>query len=181
MKLDVVIGSGGVLSHAPVRMQAALMMLEGFGLEGVTQLSVDSIFMMPHLGVLASVHPVAAQEIFENDCLVHLGCAVVPVYSSKVPQSSVLAEVFLDSRRVGEVRANEVVRILTPSRGKATIRVVPLKRSVNVGAGVGEVVERRVELGECGILCDGRNRPIVMSADTARAQNQVYRNLELIS
>jgi uncharacterized protein (TIGR01319 family) len=181
MKLDVVIGSGGVLSHAPVRMQAALMMLEGFGLEGVTQLSVDSIFMMPHLGVLGSVHPVAAQEIFENDCLVHLGCVVVPVYSSKLPQSSVLAEVFLDSHRVGEVRAHEVVRIPTPARGKATIRVVPLKRSVNVGAGVGEVIERRVELGECGILCDGRNRPIVMPADTAHAQSQVYRNLELIS
>jgi uncharacterized protein (TIGR01319 family) len=181
MKLDVVIGSGGVLSHAPVRMQAALMMLEGFGLEGVTQLSVDSIFMMPHLGVLASVHPVAAREIFENDCLVHLGCAVVPVCPSKVPESSVLAEVFLDSQRVGEVRANEVERIPTPPRGTATIRVVPLRRSVNVGAGVGEVVERRIELGECGILCDGRNRPIVMPRDTARAQSQVYRNLGLIS
>lgn len=181
MKLDVVIGSGGVLSHAPVRMQAALMMLEGFGLEGVTQLSVDSIFMMPHLGVLASVHPVAAREIFENDCLVHLGCAVVPVYSSKVVESCVLAEVFLDSQRVGEVRASEVLHIPTHSHGKATLRVVPLKRSVNVGAGVGEVVERRVELGECGILCDGRNRPIVMPHDTVRAQSQVYRHLGLIS
>ncbi len=181
MKLDVVIGSGGVLSHAPVRMQAALMMLEGFGLQGVTQLSVDSIFMMPHLGVLASVHPVAAQEIFENDCLVHLGCAVVPVYSSKVPESSVLAEVFLDSQRVGEVYTNQVVHIATPTSGSATIRIVPLRRSVNVGAGIGEVVERRIELGECGILCDGRNRPIVTSHDTARAQSQVYRNLQLIS
>ncbi len=181
MKLDMVIGSGGVLSHAPVRMQAALMMLEGFGLQGITQLAVDSIFMMPHLGVLASVHPVAAQEIFEHDCLVHLGCAVVPVYSSKASESSLLAEVFLDSQRVGEVRANEVVRLSTPTSGTATIRVVPLKRSVNVGGGLGEVVERRIELGECGILCDGRNRPIVMPQDAARAQSQVYRNLELIS
>jgi uncharacterized protein (TIGR01319 family) len=79
MKLDVVIGSGGVLSHAPSRMQAALMMLEGFALEGLTQLAVDSIFMMPHLGVFAAVHPKAAQEIFENDCLIYLGCSVAPV------------------------------------------------------------------------------------------------------
>ena len=78
MKLDIVIGSGGVLSHAPSRMQAALMMIDGFGLEGITQLAVDSIFMMPHLGVFASVHPEAAYEVFENDCLVQLGCAVVP-------------------------------------------------------------------------------------------------------
>jgi uncharacterized protein (TIGR01319 family) len=50
-RLDLVIGSGGVLSHAPKRTQAALMMLDGFELEGVTALAVDSIFMMPHLGV----------------------------------------------------------------------------------------------------------------------------------
>ncbi len=181
MKLDIVIGSGGVLSHAPDRMQAALMMLEGFGLEGVTQLSVDSIFMMPHLGVLSSVHPVAAQQIFENDCLVHLGCGVVPVYPAKLSESSVLAEIFLDSQRVGEVRTNEVVRIPTPTRGTATIRVVPTRRFIDVGAGAGAEIERRIELGECGILCDGRNRPIVLPREAFRSQNQVYRNLGLIS
>ncbi len=181
MKLDIVIGSGGVLSHAPDRMQAALMMLEGFGLEGVTQLSVDSIFMMPHLGVLSSVHPVAAQQIFENDCLVHLGCGVVPVYPAKLSESSVLAEIFLDSQRVGEVRTNEVVRIPTPTRGTATIRVVPTRRFIDVGAGAGAEIERRIELGECGILCDGRNRPIVLPREAFCSQNQVYRNLGLIS
>jgi uncharacterized protein (TIGR01319 family) len=181
MKLDVVMGSGGVLSHAPARMQAALMMLEGFGLEGITQLSVDSIFMMPHLGVLSSVHPVAAQQIFEGDCLVHLGCAVVPVYPAKVADASVLAEVFLDAQKVGEIRTGEVTRIATASEGTAVIRVVPQRRSIDVGAGAGAAFERSMHLGECGILCDGRNRPLVMPPDTARAQSEVYKNVGLIS
>ncbi|MEO8551008.1 MAG: glutamate mutase L, partial [Kofleriaceae bacterium] len=49
MKLDLLVGSGGVLSHAPRRVQAMLMMIDAFEVEGVTELAVDSIFMMPHL------------------------------------------------------------------------------------------------------------------------------------
>ncbi len=56
MELDLLVGSGGVLSHAPRRQQAAMMLIDGFLPEGITRLAVDSIFMMPQLGVLAEVH-----------------------------------------------------------------------------------------------------------------------------
>ena len=45
MLLDMIIGSGGVLSHAPRRTEAAYMMLDAYQPEGVTMLAVDSIFM----------------------------------------------------------------------------------------------------------------------------------------
>ena len=181
MKLDIVIGSGGVLSHAPSRMQAALMMLEGFALEGLTQLAVDSIFMMPHLGVFASVHSKAAQEIFENDCLIYLGCCVAPVYSQKLRAQEVLVQVFVNDELKGEVRAGEVSFIPTAKSGTAKIRLMPVHRSVDLGTGRGEAVEREVLLGECGIICDGRNRPLLLPDDTVRAQSKVYRDLGLIS
>lgn len=180
MKLDVVIGSGGVLSHAPSRMQAAMMMLDGFGLAGVTQLTVDSIFMMPHLGVFASVHPQAAQEIFENDCLVHLGSAVVPVYGAGATSSDALAEVSLDARSLGVVRIGEVGRFDTDVRGAGVLRVMPLHKAVDVGRGPGEPVEKLVRLGECGIIVDGRNRPHIGSSFSVGAQRQAYQNLGLV-
>jgi uncharacterized protein (TIGR01319 family) len=179
MKLDVVIGSGGVLSHAPSRMQAALMMLEGFGLEGVTQLAVDSIFMMPHLGVLASVHPQAAVEIFENDCLVHLGCAVVPVYPAQLKVDA-LASVFLDGTTIGQIEIGQVKCFKTSSVGEGTLKVEPRHRRVNVGAGPGQTFERTIRLGECGVVADGRNRPLLMPTETASAQRRVYQNLGLV-
>ena len=46
--LDLLVGSGGVLSHAPRRMQTAAMLIDAFQPEGITRLAVDSIFMMPH-------------------------------------------------------------------------------------------------------------------------------------
>lgn len=181
MKLDVAIGSGGVLSHAPSRMQAALMLVEGFGLQGVTQLAVDSIFMMPHLGVLASVHAQAAQEVFENDCLIYLGTSVVPLYPVKRQVQGELATVFLNDSALGSVIAGAVMRLPTPCAGKATLRVVPSHSFVDVGGGPGKPVEREVILGECGVVCDGRNRPVVLPEPRAVAQRNVFSNLGLMS
>jgi uncharacterized protein (TIGR01319 family) len=180
MKLDVAIGSGGVLSHAPSRMQAALMLVEGFGLQGITQLAVDSIFMMPHLGVLASVHPQAAREVFENDCLIYLGPSVVPVYPVKRQVQGALATVFLDEKEIGSVTTGAVTQLPTPSTGKGVIRVVPSHGFVDVGAGPGKTFEREVNLGECGVVCDGRNRPFVLPEPRAAAQRGVFSNLGLI-
>ena len=73
LELDMIVGSGGVLSHAPRRQQAMLMMIDAFQPEGITRLAVDSIFMMPQLGVLAQVNQEAATQVFERDCLVYLG------------------------------------------------------------------------------------------------------------
>ncbi len=180
MSLDIAIGSGGVLSHAPSRAQAALMLVEGFSLEGITQLAVDSIFMMPHLGVLASVHPEAAREIFENDCLIYLGVSVAPRYNEKKVRSDALADVYLDGERLGQVQRGKVLRLKTAASGKGLLKVAPLSNGVDVGSGPGEPLMREVILGETGIICDGRNRPIVIPEDSATAQREVYESIGLV-
>jgi len=55
--LNMLVGSGGALSHAPRRVQAALMLIDGFMPESVTFLAVDSIFMMPQLGPSSAYCP----------------------------------------------------------------------------------------------------------------------------
>ena len=83
LTLNMIVGSGGVLSHAPRMEQTAMMIIDAFAPEGVTLLAKDSIFMMPHLGVLGQVHPKAATEVFEKDCMVYLGTCVCPIGQSK--------------------------------------------------------------------------------------------------
>jgi uncharacterized protein (TIGR01319 family) len=154
MKLDLVVGSGGVLSHAPRRAQAMMMMIDAFALEGITELAVDSIFMMPHLGVLSTVQPEIAAEVFEKDCLVHLGTCVAPV--GKPRRGKPLLELRIRGKReqlaVGEVRRIELADAaeceLEPARG------------VDVGAGPGEPVRRQLRGGVVGLVLDGRGRPL---------------------
>ena len=168
-RLDLVIGSGGVLSHAPDRMSAALMILEGFGLQGFTQIAVDSIFMMPHLGVLASVHPEAAREIFLNDCLVNVAHTVVPLFPRKRPAGARLAEVSVNGTLAATIHAGAVGRIDLEPGAATRMTVKPVRGDIDVGAGAGVTLEREFHAGLCGVLLDGRNRPL-QAAPTAEEQ-----------
>lgn len=177
--LDLVIGSGGVLSHAPDRRQAALMMLEGFALEGVSELAVDSIFMMPHLGIFALHDAQAAWEIFEHDCLVRLGLSIVPVYPLKLKEGTPIARVNVDGVEVAMLHVGEF-RCLDEYREEPfSVRVEPLRSTVDVGLGVGVTLERQCRSGVIGVLLDGRNRPMHPRYFTPQARAELYNLLGL--
>ncbi|HZM01254.1 MAG TPA: glutamate mutase L [Planctomycetota bacterium] len=167
LKLDLLVGSGGVLSHAPRRVQAALMLIDSFEPAGVTRLAVDSIFMMPQLGVLSTVLPEAATQVFERDCLVMLGTCIAPVGAGK-PKAP-LVTITLDlpgGRRTVALNRGELLRLPLASGQRARCRLEPA-RGVEVGAGPGQPLELEVEGGEVGLLLDGRGRPIGIPAEPA--------------
>jgi uncharacterized protein (TIGR01319 family) len=160
MALDLLVGSGGVLSHAPRRVQAALMLIDSFEPTGLTRLAVDSIFMMPQLGVLATVHAEAATQVFERDCLVPLGTCVAPVGSTR--GGAPLASVTLDlpgGQQVFSIERGSLQRIELPTGARAHCRIEPA-RKVDIGAGPGAALDTELEGGEVGILLDGRGRPL---------------------
>lgn len=162
MKLDLVVGSGGVLSHAPRRVQAMLMMIDAFALEGVTELAVDSIFMMPHLGVLSTIHPAAATEVFEKDCLVYLGTCIAPVGASKTHLADVEIQGKTYAIKPGDLQ-------LIPFAGSTEAAIKPA-RHVDVGAGPGEPVTRMIKGGVVGIVLDGRGRRPLAVPNRAAAE-----------
>jgi uncharacterized protein (TIGR01319 family) len=174
MKLDLVVGSGGVLSHAPRRVQAMMMMIDAFGVEGITEVAVDSIFMMPHLGLLSTIHPAAATEVFEKDCLVYLGTCIAPLYGKQgggkhgklLDLEWRLAGTGADYKKetlsVGELRKIDLrdgahaEAILKPARG------------VDLGAGPGETIHRQLRGGVVGLVLDGRGRrPLAVPTERA--------------
>ncbi|MEO0078218.1 MAG: glutamate mutase L [candidate division WOR-3 bacterium] len=166
MDLNLVVGSGGALSHAPRRVQSAMMLLDAFQPEGITRLTVDSIFMMPHLGVLTEVHPEAAYEVFEKDCLIHLGTAVAPVGTGKDGQKCVQVKVTRTSGEELEARVNfgDIALLPLPVGESARVVITP-ERGFDVGAGPGKVVEGKVEGGLSGVIIDCRGRPLVLPED----------------
>jgi uncharacterized protein (TIGR01319 family) len=161
MALDMIIGSGGVLSHAPKRAQAALMMMDAYQPEGVTMLAVDSIFMMPQLGVLSTVHPEAAAQVFDRDCLIRLGSCVAPVGQGKEGEPCLTIEYNGKSEtfRYGELR------VLPLGVGETLQATLKPARGFDVGAGRGRPVEATLEGGVVGVVVDTRGRPLQLPAD----------------
>jgi uncharacterized protein (TIGR01319 family) len=169
MTLDMLIGSGGVLSHAPRRQQSALMMIDSFLPEGVTRLAVDSIFMMPQLGVLTEVQPKAATEVFEKDCLIHLGTCVAPSGTTKKPGPVMKYSLELPTGTVSGTLNHLEMKLFKlgiqenglPIKVKATFEP---ERNYDLGAGKGVKVDKELHGGVVGIILDGRGRPFDLSS-----------------
>jgi hypothetical protein len=68
MRISIIAGTGGSLSPAPRRVQALLALTDAFQPEGITRIFQDSVFMMPHLGLLSTLHSNIAWGIFDRDC-----------------------------------------------------------------------------------------------------------------
>lgn len=175
LQVDLLIGSGGVLSHAPRRAQALQMMIDGLQPEGVTALYVDSVFMLPHLGVLARSEPEIALDLLRRECLVPLGTCIAPV--GPAPQGRTLATVrFARGGQAQEVPivGGQFTVLPLPPGESLTAEILP-SRSSDCGEGPGKIVRRTLAGGECGLILDGRGRrPLALPADGAarRAQNR---------
>ena len=169
MSLNLLVGSGGVLSHAPRRHQAMMMMIDAFLPEGITRLAVDSIFMMPQLGVLAEISEKAATEVFEKDCLIHLGSCVAPVGNIRAGKIALSVkielpngEIFQEKIPKGEVR---LIPLGVDEKAKATLKP---GKGLDLGEGKNQEIVTEIGGGVVGIILDTRGRqPFELPTETS--------------
>jgi len=169
LRVDMIGGTGGLIAHAPRRVQSIMVLIDGFLPEGVTHLVQDSVFMMPHLGVLSTVHPKAALEIFEKDCLVHLGTCIAPRGPILREGEKSLKEDITDMARVRlttdgttsthNLRLGEIIRIPLSTGSFAEVVISPQAR-YDAGEGPGKVVTKQICGGVVGVILDARGRPL---------------------
>jgi hypothetical protein len=122
---------------------------------------VDSIFMMPHLGVLSTVNEEAATQVFEKDCIIYLGTCVAPLGAVKEDRPAVKVSLTMPG---GEV-INEVVDAMELRLYEAShddnvqATLTPLQSQLDLGAGPGKVLNKTLRGGVVGIVIDTRGRP----------------------
>jgi len=172
-RLDLLVGSGGALSHAPRRAQAMMMLIDGFQPEGVTELAVDSIFMMPHLGVLGQIDEEAALEVFRKDCLIRLGACIAASGEGKPGRKCLAYRIRVGSRLTeGELAFGEVLRVPAREGEECQVEIDPV-RGIDVGAGPNRRLKRECRGGAVGIVLDARGRPLRFPEEAARRKEVV--------
>jgi hypothetical protein len=166
---DLILATGGILAHAPKYTQAALMLLDALQPKGITSLVLDRTMLIAQLGAVASVAPVTAVQVNENDAVTYrLGTCVIPFGEMQPGQLAV---------RVGIEYSNG--RQLTVDVMAGSIEVVPLRLNeqalltlfpaptVDVGLGPGERARAAEEIdgGLVGLIIDARGRPLALPSD----------------
>ncbi len=169
--LDMIVGSGGVLSHAPERAEAALMMMDAYQPEGFTLLTVDSIFMMPQLGILSTVNSEAATQVFTSDCLIYLGTCISPTGSGKEGENCLTIS-FENRTETISYGSLQVIPLGFEENEHAAPRKIELTvtpaRGFDVGAGKGKPVTRTAYGGVVGLIVDARGRPLRLPSDNEK-------------
>lgn len=162
MGIDRIIGSGGVISHAPSPAHAVMLLLDGFLPEGITRLVRDVVFMMPHLGLLSRVHKEAALSVFDRDCIEELGVVVAPSGQARWGKPCLRYRVMETGRPVqeGTLLMGEIHRVTLAPGSEARLVLMP-SRGFDVGAGKAETLEKMIPGAPLGIIFDGRGRPLV--------------------
>jgi uncharacterized protein (TIGR01319 family) len=183
MKIGIIAGTGGLLSHAPRRAQSLLVLTDAFLPEGVTKLYQDSVFMMPHLGVLSTAFPEIAWNIFDKDCLVRLGTVIAPsgVAENGEPALNVKMDMPDGTAYEEELGFGDIVRVHLEERMSAKVIITP-HHGFDVGAGPEKTLETEIEGGVVGVVIDTRGRPLTMPEDGGERRKTLlkwYRALDL--
>lgn len=176
MELDLLVGSGGVVSHAPRRNQSMHMLMDAFLPEGFTALGVDSIFMMPHLGVLAQVSDEAAEQVFDRDCMIYLGSVLAPAghakrYGDPVCEYNIEfpdGQTESGTLKYGELKLFDQLKV-----GEEALVEANPTRYFDIGDGRGKPLKKKMRGGVVGLVLDGRGRPLGLNEDHGARRKQL--------
>ncbi len=181
---DLILATGGILAHAPRYSQAALLLLDALQPRGVTSLVLDRTMLISQLGAVASVAPVAAVQVNENDAVMHrLGTCVVPF--GDLPQGQVAIRVgveYSNGRQVtAEVMSGSIEIIPLKLNEQALLTLYPAP-TVDVGLGPGERARAAEEIdgGLVGLIIDARGRPLPFSTNENERQARLLQWMQVM-
>ncbi len=179
MDLGILVGSGGALSHAPRRAQAAFMLLDAFQPEGITLLAVDSIFMMPQLGLLSTLNADAAMQVFDKDCLIRLGTSIAP---SQQPGARItpgakcmtVELTYADGREVSETLNVGSLKTLALPEGESAEIHIQVSKGFTITKTGRHSLRTTIQGGVAGVILDARGRPLSLPEDPRVRSKQLW-------
>jgi len=180
---DLILATGGVLAHTPKFGQAALMLLDALQPRGVTSMVLDRTMLISQLGAVATIAPIAAVQVNENDAVMHrLGTCVIPY--GDLPQGRVAIRVgieYSNGRQVtAEVMSGSIEIIPLRINEQALLTLYPAS-TVDVGLGPGERARAAEEIdgGLVGLVIDARGRPLVFPTDETERHARIVQWMQV--
>ncbi len=172
--IDLVLATGGILAHAPKYGQIASMLLDALQPRGIVSLLLDRTMLVTQLGAMATVAPIAAVQVNENDAVsCRLGTCVIPFGNLQPGQLAVTVNLeYSNGKQVTvEVLAGTIEVIPLGVNEQALLTLFPAP-TVDVGLGPGERARAAEEIdgGLVGLIIDARGRPLSLPSDETERQ-----------
>ncbi len=180
---EPIIASGSVLTKAPSRNQALMMVLNGLQPTGVTTIALDRNNLAASLGATASVTPLLTIQSLDATNFVNL-CTIISAVGNAPPGTVILrvkmtGEDGTESEQ--EVKYGSLVVFKLPIGQAGTLHLTPLhKFDVGMG-GFGRGGTVKVIGGLMGVVIDARGRPLRLPIESTRRRELLTNWLTAVS
>ena len=166
---DLIVATGSVFAHAPKYGQVVLMLLDALQPRGVTSMVLDRTMLIPQLGAVATVAPVAAVQVNENDAVTHrLGTCIIPFGGVEPGQPALRVGLeYSNGQQTNvEVMGGTIAVVPLQLNEQAALTLTPAS-TVDVGLGPGERARAAEEIdgGLVGLIIDARGRPLSFASN----------------
>ncbi len=163
---DLIVLSGGPMSHNSSYGSLALLALDALQPSGVFTLAVDNLGLAPAFGGIAPMHAQAAANVVERDAFLTLGTGIAPISNNREGQLDL--HVRVETAGTGAIELEvlhgslEIVPLTSGQKASVQIRPSP---GVYLGPTTRGVYQAEIEGGTVGLIIDARGRPIVLPSD----------------
>ncbi|MEI2608209.1 MAG: glutamate mutase L [Candidatus Promineifilaceae bacterium] len=170
----LLIARGSTLTRVPRPGQTILTLLDALQPVGIFAVASDRYNILPALGVLAHIEPLAVVQTLEGGALLDLGWVVA--LSGRAQSGQIAMTVQMRSERVGKLDLeveSGTIEVLPLSAGeKAELTLRPTRR-FDIGFGPGKGKTITVYGGSVGVVIDARGRPFSLPTDAAARRNMI--------
>jgi hypothetical protein len=159
-----IVAAGAVLAGAPTPGHAALVLLDALQPVGNVQLSLDAFALMPALGMMINVEPLAVVQVLDTGVLPSLGSAVGLAGREKFGKKAADIRIRLEDGTDAAqhaIRSGEIWVYPLAAGRRARVRVSPT-RGFDLGTGGGKRMDFTMHGGSVGLIFDARGRPLAL-------------------
>ncbi len=165
---------GLVFNNMPRPGQVISAILDALQPTGIFGIALDQYGVLPAMGALSALEPLAAVQALESKVLADLGWVVVPTGKGQPGQKAV--HVLIESEKEATQYEGDVefgtleVFVLGEGRSKVTIKP---ERRFDIGLGPGKGTTIHVRRGSVGLVVDARGRPLQFPEDETTRRNLI--------
>ena len=175
-RLDPIIVSGGGLAHIPQPGRILLAVLDALEPVGVSTILLDRDQVVPALGAMATIKPLAAAAALDGDALMPLGTVITPVGRGRRGEVVMRMRVTYEDGSVLDIEPKygqlEVCPLAAGQRATLNLRV---NRRFDIGLGPGRGGKVEVIGGLVGLVIDARGRPLILPQDPDKRRRHLRR------
>jgi len=170
----LLIARGSTLTQVPRAGQTILTLLDALQPSGIFAVASDRYNILPALGLLAHIEPLAVVQTLEGGALLDLGWVIA--LSGRAQSGQTALTVQMRSERVGkldlEVESGTIEVLPLAVGEKAELNLQPTRR-FDIGFGPGKGKTITVYGGAVGVVIDARGRGLVLPKDAAARRNMI--------